>query len=292
MGTGNALGNAMTMQAIAQTKQGPVEYRRVGQGPAILVLNGGHTNCRSPLGHERFFLDQGYQLLIPSRPGYGKTPSSVGRTAEAFADVLAEFLDLLHLDQVLVVGISAAGRTALQFAGRHPERVSKVILQNAVTGGRFPTGLTRLGAYVLFNPVVEGWTWACFRAFGRLAPRAALTFMMRNLSSLEPRQVVTTMSQDQQHAALAFLLASRSGAGFLHDMHHRCGDLSRIAAPTLIIESHYDGSKDTTHARYATDHIPHAELFLSPAESHLCWFSRYDEEIQAKMRAFLQSGGG
>ena len=75
------------MTAIARTKHGPVEYRSVGQGPSILVLNGGHTNCHSPLGHERFFLNLGYQMLIPSRPGYGKTPSSVGRTAEAFADV-------------------------------------------------------------------------------------------------------------------------------------------------------------------------------------------------------------
>jgi pimeloyl-ACP methyl ester carboxylesterase len=210
-----------TMNTSVQTKQGPVEYRIVGHGPVILVLNGGHTTCHSPLGHEQFFLEQGYQLLIPSRPGYGKTPSSVGRTAEAFADALVSMLDLLHFEQVIVVGISAGGRTALQLAGRHPERVSKVILQNAVTGGRFPTGLTRLLAYLLFNPVVERWTWASFRAFARIAPQAALKRMMSNLSTLEPDQVLATMSQDQQQAALAFLLASRSGAGFLHDMHHR-----------------------------------------------------------------------
>jgi pimeloyl-ACP methyl ester carboxylesterase len=277
------------MDAIAQTKQGPIEYRILGRGPGILVLNGGHTNCHSPLGHEQFLLDQGYQLLIPSRPGYGKTPASVGRTAEAFADVLVSLLDVVHLEQVVVVGISAGGRTALQFAGRHPERVSKVILQNAVTGGRYPTGMTRLGAYLLFNPVVEAWTWSAFRALGRLAPRTALMMMMRNLTSLEPAQVLATMSPGQRQATLALLLALRSGSGFLHDIHHRCGDLSRIAAPTLIIESKYDGSKDSTHASYAADHIPHAELFLSPAESHLLWFSRYDEEIRAKMRAFLQS---
>jgi pimeloyl-ACP methyl ester carboxylesterase len=238
---------------------------------------------------EQFFLDQGYQLLIPSRPGYGKTPSSVGRTAEAFADVLVSFLDLLHLDHVIVVGISAGGRTALQLAGRAPSRVSKVILQNAVTGGRFPRGLTRMVAYLLFNPLVERWTWAAFRTFGRVAPQAALRSMMGSLSSLQPDQVIATMSQDQQQAALTFLLASRSGSGFLHDMHHHCGDLSRITAPTLIIESKYDGSKDSSHATYAADYIAHAELFLSPAESHLFWFSLYDDEIQAKMREFLQS---
>ena len=62
------------MNHVAQTTRGPVEYRIVGQGPVILVLGGGHTNCDSSLGHEQFFLHQGYQLLIPSRPGYGKTP--------------------------------------------------------------------------------------------------------------------------------------------------------------------------------------------------------------------------
>src|SRR6266705_5129627 len=59
---------------LARTKQGLIEYRSVGQGPAVLVLNGGHTNCHSPLGHEAFFLAQGYQLIVPSRPGYGRTP--------------------------------------------------------------------------------------------------------------------------------------------------------------------------------------------------------------------------
>jgi pimeloyl-ACP methyl ester carboxylesterase len=71
--------------------------------------------------------------------------------------------------------------------------------------------------------------------------------------------------------------------------HYHCGDLSRITAPTLILESKYDGSKDPCHATYAADHIPNAELFLSPAESHLFWFSPHDPEIRAKMQEFLQS---
>src|SRR5258708_40377 len=125
------------MNSIARIEKGSIEYRVVGQGLTVLVLNGGHTNCNSPLGHEPFFLDQGYQLVIPSRPGYGKTPSSTGKSAEAFADALVSLLDYLHLEQVIVLGISGGGPTALQLAGRHPERVSKVILQNAVTGGKY-----------------------------------------------------------------------------------------------------------------------------------------------------------
>ena len=70
-------------------------------------------------------------------------------------------------------------------------------------------------------------------------------------------------------------------------MRQVCGELSRISAPTLIIESKYDGSKDPSHATYAADHIPNADLFVIPAESHLLWFSSYNEVIEEKMRAFL-----
>ncbi len=278
------------MRTIAQTEKGPIEYRVVGQGPAVLVLNGGHTNCNSPLGSQRFFIEQGYQLIIPSRPGYGHTPSATGKTAEAFADALILLIDQLQLEQVIVLGISAGGRTALQLAGRHPARVRQIILQNAVTGAKFPAPAIRLGAYLGFNPWVERWTWAAFRWLMKRAPLTALKVMMGSLTTLDPAVVVAAMSDEQRRAALAFLRPSRSGSGFLHDLRHVCGDLTRITAPTLIIESKYDGSKDPAHATYAADHIPHAELFVVPAESHLLWFSAYNTLVEEKMRVFLRTG--
>src|SRR5215472_3972855 len=274
---------------LAQTELGLIEYRSVGQGPAVLVLNGGHTNCHSPLGHEAFFLAQGYQLIVPSRPGYGRTPSSTGKRAEAFAEALVSLLDHLQLEQVIVVGISAGGPTALQLAGRHPERVSKVILQNAATDGRYASGMIRFGTYVLFNPVLEGMVWATFRGFGHVAPQAALKSLMWGLTCLPIDQVLSAMSPDQQQAALAFVQASRSGSGFLHDIHHHCGDLGRVRAPALVITSKYDGLVASSHATYVQGHIPQAQLFVSEAESHLMWFSSHNHEILAKMRAFLQS---
>ena len=272
---------------LVRTERGLIEYRSVGQGPAVLVLNGGHTNCHSPVGHEAFFLAQGYQLIVPSRPGYGRTPSSTGKRAEAFADALGSLLDLLHLDQVIVVGISAGGPTALQLAGRHPERVSKVILQNAATDGSYASGMIRFGTYLFFNPVLEAMVWAAFRRFGRVAPQAALKSLMWGLTSLPIDQVLSAMSPDQQQAALAFLQASRSGSGFLHDIHHQCGDLGRVRAPVLVITSKYDGLVSASHAAYVEKHIPQAQLFISEAESHLMWFSMHDHEIQARMHVFL-----
>src|SRR6266498_3743741 len=39
--------------AIARTGRGPIEYRRTGRGPAVLVLKGGHSSRDTRLGHER-----------------------------------------------------------------------------------------------------------------------------------------------------------------------------------------------------------------------------------------------
>ena len=49
----------MCMKRIAQVEQGPIEYRVVGQGPVVLVLNGGHANCTSP---------QHYNETLPAEP--------------------------------------------------------------------------------------------------------------------------------------------------------------------------------------------------------------------------------
>jgi pimeloyl-ACP methyl ester carboxylesterase len=146
-----------------------------------------------------------------------------------------------------------------------------------------------MGAYIIFNRWVERWTWAAFRWMARVAPRIALTTMMGSLTTLDPRVVVNTMSASQRRDALAFLCASRSGSGFLHDLGHACGDLRRVSAPTLILESRYDGSKDASHATYAADHIPNAELFITPAESHLMWFSSHNEAIEQRLLEFLSA---
>lgn len=117
---------------IAQTASGPVEYRREEHGPVVLVLNGGHCSRDTRLSHEKLAA-AGYTVLTPSRPGYDSTPATVGRSAQAAADALAALLDTLAIPSVAVIGISAAGPTALAFAQRYPNKTSRLILEAAVT---------------------------------------------------------------------------------------------------------------------------------------------------------------
>lgn len=277
------------MVEIIQTKRGLVEYRTEGNGPVILVLNGGHTNCMSQFEHEKFFLENGYSLVIPSRPGYGKTPSSSGKKAEEFADTIASLLDALMIDKVIVIGISAGGRTALHFAKNYPNRLTKLILESAVTCETWPDLGTQIGSLLIFNRFSERLTWTTFRLLGRFAPNVALKIMMKSLSSLNPQEVVDCWNEKERKSVLEFLLGSRSGSGFLNDIKHTFAfdKLNQITVPTLIIASSNDKSVSPLNSIKASQQISGAELMMTPAECHLIWFSKYKVEIENKIADFI-----
>ena len=69
---------------LAATASGLTEYSRAGTGPAVLLVHGGHSNCGEEFGVPEL-LDAGFSVVIPSRPGYGRTPLSTGPTAETSA---------------------------------------------------------------------------------------------------------------------------------------------------------------------------------------------------------------
>ena len=73
-------------------------------------------------------------------PSTSTIPGSRRRTvlggngsSEAQADVAAALLDALEVERVAVVGISAGGHAAIQFAARHPERTRALVLLSAAS---------------------------------------------------------------------------------------------------------------------------------------------------------------
>ncbi|WP_425573246.1 alpha/beta fold hydrolase, partial [Nocardiopsis composta] len=79
---------------------GTVEYRLRRGGPdAVVVLHGGHLRAGIALGEEELARG-GRTVLVPSRPGYGRTAPAAGRTPEAFADTAAELCRRLGVRRV------------------------------------------------------------------------------------------------------------------------------------------------------------------------------------------------
>lgn len=268
---------------IAQTVKGPIEYRLEGQGAPILVLQGGHCSRRTRLSHERL-VGCGFQVLTPSRPGYDSTPVSVGRTAQAAADSLAILLDHLALHQVDVIGISAAGPTALAFAQRHPARIRRLVLESAVT---LPWSRSlRLGSRLLFGPT-ERLTWAAMRAWVRLRPKAAVRAFFSGLTTHDVRSVVEGLCPEDFAYVVRMIEASQSGQGFLNDLQHRVRDLDTVTCPTLALYSPYDHAVRPENSQRLVPVLPHCEVVATSASSHLIWIGASAQEVWERRLHFL-----
>ncbi len=71
--------------------------------------------------------------LAPDLPGFGRSgkPGSLSFTIEEYADFLETFLDLVEVQRVSMV-VHDWGAVGLAFAQRHPERIERLVVINAV----------------------------------------------------------------------------------------------------------------------------------------------------------------
>jgi pimeloyl-ACP methyl ester carboxylesterase len=187
--------------AVARLAHGQVEYRLEQRGDAVvLVFHGGHVRAGLALG-ENVFAAAGCTVLAPSRPGYGRTPLSTGRSVQAYSDVVRALCAHLGINRVAaVVGVSGGGPTAATMAARHADLVERLILISAVGWLPYPDPWTRLGSHLAFNVVTEHLTWAGMHALARLAPDVCLRLMLKSLSTRPASEVVAALRPEGQAA--------------------------------------------------------------------------------------------
>lgn len=275
---------------IAALASGPVEYRVERQGQRTVVLfHGGHMHAGVALG-EKPFLDAGYSVLVPSRPGYGRTPLGVQAALGEWTDAVADLVGHLGLGEVsAVVGISAGGRSAIAMAARHPGSVKRLILQSSVASMPWPDRRTRIAAHVVFNPITERATWGATRLFLRLAPDRVLSLLLGSLSTKPGRRVIDAIDAEQRTELIDLFTSMRSLRGFITDLATPLSpDVARsVAQPTLVMASRSDGSVPFDHAMQLIELIPNARLFVSEAPSHLLWYGGSVEDLNDAIHDFL-----
>lgn len=112
---------------VVDTSSGPVEVCDTGSGPAVLVVHGMPGDWRQAITVAEDLSAQ-CRVLLVSRPGYGRTPLSSGRTPAASADLYAALLDVLEVPDAVVLGVSGGGPSSYALAARHPSRVRGLVL--------------------------------------------------------------------------------------------------------------------------------------------------------------------
>ncbi len=275
---------------IARLPQGPVEYTLAGSGPAVLVCHGTSSDCFSTVVTAPLTA-AGFSVLTPSRPGYGRTPVTVGVGAADAARALISLLDCLDIKTCAVVGISGGGPTAVALAVGFPQRVTRLVLVAALTR---PENRPNEPAYKIqtaFYGPMHAVTWSLLGLMSRLSPRSMARQTLAIFSTHDPDDGLGRLSDEDVRSMCNFYHGRSSRRGALNDATHTVGPelLAAVSQPTLVVHSREDNSVLFDHAEWSMKHIPHTELCEAGFTGHFFWIGPDFPRISQRMVEFLQA---
>lgn len=268
---------------ILNTNYGDIEYAVRGDGLPVLALHGAGG------GYDQGLLmgktgPEGFRLIAVSRFGYLRSPIPEDASVEAQAAQYAALLDHLEIERVTVLGGSAGGPSALQFAHDYPERCSALILVSTISMAIGP------GKDALRNRIIhtiqssDFLYWVLTRAF---------QFQFLELIGV-PREVYQALTPEQRRLAQEMLDVmhpmSLRRAGSIHEFQITPPDavaMSEMAVPTLILHSRDDHLVSYEHAAFAHRHIPQSKLITFETGGHGL-LARVDD-VREQVTSFLES---
>jgi pimeloyl-ACP methyl ester carboxylesterase len=226
--------------------------------PTVLLVHAGVTDQRS----WRQVVDAlpGHRCLTYDARGYGRTTYDAEEGWSSADDALA-VLDAYDVDSAVVVACSMGGRTSLDLALGHPERVRGLVLIGSAVSGAPPLegepGLEDLekrydAAYDARDldelNRLEAWIWldGPFQPEGRVGGATRELFLEMNRIALESPE-----PGEERRDVNAW---------------ERCGE---IAVPTLVLIGEHDLDHTHGNARHLAETIPGARLVDLPGVAHL-----------------------
>jgi pimeloyl-ACP methyl ester carboxylesterase len=166
----------------AKLSQGTIHYRESGAGPPIVFVHGLLVDGRlwrkvTPLLESRF------RCIVPDLPlGSHQKPMNMDAdlSPAGLARIVADFLEALDLQEVVLVGNDTGGAISQITAANHPDRIGRLVLTNCDAFENFlPPAFRPLqwGARVppVLNGLLQGMRFAPMRrlpiAYGWLIKR-------------------------------------------------------------------------------------------------------------------------
>lgn len=270
---------------IAHTAAGAVEYAEAGDGEPLLMIHGAGGGYDQGLLVGRDF-GPGFRIIAPSRFGYLGTAVPDDTSIRAQAEAHAALLDHLGIERCIVVGVSAGGPSAIEFALRHPERTSALILLVPRTFD--PTqsiGPDKGADSQMILRLVE--TSADFLFW--LAMKVARSAVVRFLG-VRPELEANGSNADRERVSevmRCILPVSRRVRGIAADSSTviKPWPLEKVRVPTLVVSAEDDLYGTLPGARYTAERIPGCELKVLTSGGHL--MLGQGGKVRALVRDFL-----
>jgi pimeloyl-ACP methyl ester carboxylesterase len=270
--------------ALAQTALGPIEYVSFGSGPPVLLVHGVVGGADQARGTADAYLGAGFSVVGVTRFGYVSSPIGEDGSPEAQADRYAALLDTLGIHRAAVLGTSAGTASCLQFALRHPERCTALVLFSMA-----------VPPYAVPPP----WARALVRGFCRTDFLFWLAFKVTRLRNrlVGVRDSSVSEAGPADRALLrgltqSLLPGSARADGIVHDMAvtnpdlNEGYDLTQIRVPALVFHARDDRWGAFSSAREIASAIPGVQVRTIEDGGHLLLGHRH--EVTSEISAFVR----
>jgi pimeloyl-ACP methyl ester carboxylesterase len=224
-----------------------IELRRGGKGPPLLFLHGASGAGGWTPFHDR--LAEEFDVIAPSHPGFDGSddPSWLDNVAD-LANFYLDFLQVLDLNAVHLVGLSLGGWIAAELAVRNTNRLASCTLMCAA--GIHVVGVPQLDSFLL-SP--EERARRIFHDSAKAAP------VIERL--LDPDSADVVMRNQESTARLIW-----QPRGYDPNLRKW---LHRIDRPTLVLWGESDPLFPPAYAQAYAELIPGAKMVVLPECGHV-----------------------
>jgi len=281
----NAIGKQKAIPSkVFASKFGDIEYLVKGDGPTILISHGITGGIDQGMGLADTYVGQNYRFLYISRFGYLKSSMSENTSAKMQAEAYSELLDYLKIKKVFIVGNSAGGSSAMNFAADYPEKCEGLILISSVMP------ISAVGNKVSAPPDVVFKSDFVYWLATKLAGKSLMKMFI-------PPTILNKMTKPEiekikNNVFTAVLPVSKRSEGIIFDnkisnpsIESTPFEFEQIKSPTLIIHAVDDPAPPYEGAKKVSGRIPGAELISIQDGGHL--LLGHEEEVKKEISKFI-----
>jgi len=106
-------------------------FRELGQGSPLIILHGLFGSSDNWFSLSKIFAEK-YKVYVIDQRNHGQSPHDPVHDYNALTDDLNEFIEDHKIEKPIIIGHSMGGKTAMNFAIRFPEKLSKLIVVDIV----------------------------------------------------------------------------------------------------------------------------------------------------------------
>lgn len=259
-----SLSNAQTF---ADTEAGKIAYESCGSGDRAIVLL--HDGILHGAAYDDIWprLCQRFKVVRYDRRGYGATPAATAPFAAV--DDVAAVMMAAGVPHATLVGSSAGGGIAIDFALAHPQAVDGLVL-----AGPWVTGFKPSAGFI-----ARGLKLAALLKMGDLEAAVKDPYILTKSADAERAKVVALLKAHPQNLSDAGRKLERPAPV----VRPRLGD---IRVPTLVLVGEVDIQDVVDQSRAVAAAVPSAALETIPATGHFMYLEKPAEFVE-RVTAFV-----